>query len=158
MQNKYHSEVWDRRFLDVAKTVSTWSKDPSSKLGAVVVDTEGRIVGEGFNGFPRGVEDTEERLNNREIKYEFVVHAEVNAIITAGDRARGSTLYVYPGWGSPCMCTNCCKTAIQAGIRRVVGLIRPVDAERLERWRASLALAQVMCDESGIETVVYQEL
>jgi dCMP deaminase len=156
--NKYHSEVWDRRFLDVAKTVSAWSKDPSSKLGAVVVDPEGRIVGTGYNGFPRGVEDTEERLNNRELKYEFVVHAEVNAIITAGDRARGSTLYVYPGWGSPCMCTNCCKTAIQSGIKRVVGLLRSIDAERLERWKASLALSQVMCDEAGIETVTYKEL
>jgi len=156
--NKYHSEIWDRRFLDVAKTVSTWSKDPSSKLGAVVVDPEGRIVGTGYNGFPRGVKDTEDRLNNRELKYELVVHAEVNAIITAGDRARGSTLYVYPGWGSPCMCTGCCKSAIQSGIRRVVGLIRPVDAERLARWRASLELSQVMCDEAGIETVTYPEL
>lgn len=150
-------EWWDRYFLNIAKEVSTASKDPSSKLGAVVVDEMGRVVGTGYNGFPRGVQDTEERYNDRELKYELVVHAEVNAIITAGDRARGSTLYVYPGWGRPCMCTGCCKVAIQSGIKRVVGLLRPVDEERFKRWEASLKLAQMMCDEAGIETVTYNE-
>lgn len=150
-----NSEVWDRRYLDIAKTVSTWSKDPSTKVGAVLVDTEGRVVATGYNGFPRGVSDDAERYSNRELKYELVVHAEVNAILTAGHQARGGTLYVYPGFGSPCMCTGCAKSAIQAGIRRVVGLIEEIDPERLARWSASLHNAQLMCDEAGIEVKVY---
>lgn len=151
-------EKWDRRYLDIAKEVSKWSKDPSSKLGAVVVSKENRIVGTGYNGFPIDVEDSEERYNNRELKYELVVHAEVNALISAEGKTRESTLYVYPGWGSPCMCTGCCKSAIQSGIKRVVGLLRPIDDERFKRWEASLKLAQMMCDEAGIETVTYNEI
>lgn len=145
-------EKWDRRFLDIAKIVSTWSKDPSSKIGAVLVDKENRILSVGYNGFPRGVEDTEERYNNRPLKYEMVVHAEANAILAAGERARDSTLYVYPGWRRPCMCAGCAKTAIQAGVQRVVGLVREVDKERLSRWKESLDIAQEMCDEVGILT------
>lgn len=151
----YSNEKWDRRFLEVAKVVSGWSKDPSSKIGAVVVNDLGQIVGTGFNGFPRGVEDTEERYNDRELKYKLVAHAEFNACIQAGERARGSTLYVYPGWGSPCMCTDCTKIAIQSGIKRVVGAIREIDKEKLERWKESLALGQLMCDEAGIKTEQY---
>lgn len=147
---------WDRRYLELAKQVSSWSKDPSTKVGAVLV-RDNRIVSVGYNGFPEGVNDSEDRYNDRETKLELVVHAEVNAIVTAGDRARGGTLYVYPGFGSPCMCTGCAKVAIQAGVRRVVGLIEVVDEDRLARWSASLALAQTLCDEAGIETVVYNE-
>lgn len=152
-----NQEKWDRRYLDVCRTISEWSKDPSSKLGALVVSDRNRIVGTGYNGFPEGVSDSEDRYNNRELKYELVVHAEVNAILSAGDRARNSTLYVYPGWGSPCMCTGCCKVAIQSGVRRVVGLLRPIDSERFKRWEESLKLSQLMCDEAGIETVTYKE-
>jgi len=153
-----NTEVWDRRYLDIAKTVSTWSKDPSTKVGAVLVDTEGRVVGTGYNGFPKGVHDDPSRYANRELKYELVVHAEINAILTAGHQARGSTLYVYPGFGSPCMCTGCAKAAIQAGVKRVVGLVEEIDAERLARWKASLHYSQLMCNEGGIETKVYDKL
>lgn len=149
-------EKWDRRYLDIAKEVSTWSKDPSTRVGAVVV-RDNRIVSVGYNGFPEGVEDTEDRYNDREMKYELIVHAEVNAILTAGGRARGGTLYVYPGFGSPCVCTGCCKAAIQSGIKRIVGLLVPQDKERFKRWESSLKTSQMMCSEVGIETVQYEE-
>ena len=67
---------WQRRFFDLARLVATWSKDPSSQVGAVIVDDKKRIVSVGFNGLPMGVEDTDERLNVRELKYELIVHAE----------------------------------------------------------------------------------
>lgn len=149
-------EWWDRYYLGMAKYVSTASKDPSTKVGAVLV-RDNRLVSVGYNGFPEGVDDSEDRYNDRELKYELVVHAEINAIITAGNRARNSTLYVYPGFGSPCMCTGCCKAAIQAGVRRVVGLVPTIDPERFARWEASLKIAQMMCDEAGIETVCYDK-
>lgn len=160
LQNEIRAreEKWDRRFLAIAKEVSTWSKDPSTKVGAVLVDDEGRIVSQGYNGFPRGVDDDPERYQNRELKYEFVVHAEVNAVLSAGSRARNGTLYVYPAFGSPNMCTGCAKVVIQSGVRRVIGLAQNVEPERLERWKASLALAQMLCDEAGVETVVYDAL
>ena len=76
---------WDQRFIDLAMHIADWSKDPSTKVGAVVVDpSTRRVVSTGFNGFPVGVEDTADRLENREIKYEMVVHAEQNALVFCG--------------------------------------------------------------------------
>jgi dCMP deaminase len=82
-------EKWDRRFLDLAKQVSTWSKDPSTQVGAILVNDLKQVVGMGYNGFPRGVHDWQERYDDREIKYPMVVHAEVNAIIQAGHAGTG---------------------------------------------------------------------
>jgi dCMP deaminase len=110
-------EKWDRRFMDVAKLVSTWSKDPSSQIGAVLVKDR-RILASGYNGFPRGIED-DERLDVREKKYPLVVHAEMNVLMNAleaGISARGATLYVY---GLP-ICKECAKNILNSGIVRVV--------------------------------------
>ena len=75
---------WHKRFLEIAKEVSTWSKDPSSKIGAVIVDSNTKqIISQGYNGFPRGIVDNLEVLNNRELKYKYVIHAEINAIFNA---------------------------------------------------------------------------
>lgn len=141
---------WDRRFLELAKQISTWSKDPSTQVGAVLVDHGRIIVGMGYNGFPRGIADTEERYNNRPLKYEMVVHAEVNAILAAGYASRGATLYVYPSFGIPCICANCLKAAIQAGVYRIVGYVPDPNDPRVARWADSLALAKTMCDEAGV--------
>ena len=64
---------WTRRYIDLAKSVSEWSKDPSRKIGAVAIGDKGQILAQGFNGFPRGITDSVERYNNRELKYKFVV-------------------------------------------------------------------------------------
>ena len=73
---------WDRRFLEMAALVSTWSKDPSTKVGAVI--TRGKfVVSLGFNGHPAGVEDSDARLHDREMKYRTIIHAELNAILSA---------------------------------------------------------------------------
>ena len=74
---------WYKRYLNLAKEVSTWSKDPNTKVGAVVVGSKGQILSQGYNGFPRGIKDTNDRLNDREKKYKFVVHAEQNCIYNA---------------------------------------------------------------------------
>ena len=78
-----NSTKWDDRFLVLAKLIGSWSKDPSTQVGAVIVDNKNRIVSVGYNGFPRGVEDSEKRLCNRQEKYDIIVHAEVNAIAFA---------------------------------------------------------------------------
>lgn len=143
---------WDRRFLHLAQEVSRWSKDPSTKVGAVLVNDLGQIVGTGYNGFPRGVEDTEDRYLDRDRKYKFIVHAEVNAILLAGQAARGSTLYLYPSFDIPNVCHECAKVVIQGGIKRVVGWTpSPEDRERAKRWADSINTARVMLEEAGVE-------
>lgn len=144
------NEKWDRRFLELAKHISSWSKDPSTKVGAVLVNPDNRIVvGIGYNGFARGVQDTDERLNMRELKYKFVVHAEVNAILmaSAGGQTRGSILYVWPAFDIPNICHDCAKTAIQAGVKEVIGYI---PGQIKESWKESLAISKTMFDEAGV--------
>lgn len=141
---------WDRRMLELARHVADWSKDPSTQVGAVLVDERRIVVGLGYNGFPRGVNDDERRYAHRPTKYGLVVHAEVNAILAAGDRARGATLYVWPAFALPPICNECAKVAIQAGIGAIVGYLPEDGAARDARWAESIAMAQLMFEEAGI--------
>lgn len=150
-------EKWDRRFLELAKQISTWSKDPSTQVGAVLVNDLRQVVGLGYNGFARGVADWDERYADREIKYPFVVHAEVNAIIQAGHAARGSMLYVYPSFMLPPICADCAKAAIQAGVKGIVGYFPDESDERVQRWAGSISHAKTMWKEVGLEIRGYPE-
>lgn len=137
---------WDKRYMDIARQTAQWSKDPSSKIGAVAVDSEGQILTTGYNGFPRGIEDSDLRLNNRELKYEMIVHAEMNAIFNAtyhGVSLRGGTMYVA---GLPC-CNKCSLGIIQTGIKRVVMDGNPDD----ERWKLSWQLSKKLFNEANVE-------
>ncbi len=137
-------DKWDHRFLALAEHISNWSKDPSTQVGAVITHTRSkRVVSMGFNGFPAGVEDTQERLDDRETKYELVVHAEQNALMFAGDRAEDGTLYVHP---LP-PCARCAVIIIQAGIVRVV--CDQPDFEH-ERWGEQAKTADAMFREAGL--------
>ncbi|MGH6662188.1 MAG: dCMP deaminase family protein [Rhodospirillales bacterium] len=136
-------DKWDHRFLALAEHISHWSKDPSTKVGAVITHHSKRVVSMGFNGLPAGVEDTEERLTNREIKYEMVVHAEQNALMFAGPRAEGCTLYVHP---LP-PCARCAVLVIQAGIVRVVCDQPDFDHPR---WGEQARIADTMFREAGL--------
>lgn len=145
------TEKWDRKYLELAKYIAlNWSKDPSTKVGAVLVNYE---MGEefiGYNGFPRGVDDSPERYNDRELKYRLVVHAEVNALIKAGKLANGSTLYVWPSMGTPPICNECVKIAIQKQIREVVGYAPDETDPRVARWAESYKISRLMLQETGI--------
>ncbi len=137
-------DKWDQRFVDLAWHIAGWSKDPSTKVGAVVVDPSNRrIVSTGYNGFPVGVEDTGERLENRHIKYEMIVHAEQNALVFSGPQAAGCTLYVTP---LP-PCARCAVVIIQARIARVV-CPRP-DMSR-EPWATQSRIAEDMFNEAKV--------
>lgn len=148
-EDKARRERWDRRFLELARHVASWSKDPSTKVGAVLVDENHTVVGMGYNGFARGVEDTEQRYDDRETKYKLVVHAEVNAVLNAGSRARGTTLYVWPSFMLPPMCGECAKVVIQAGVKEIVGYVADESDPRVARWAESIAWSRMMCDEAG---------
>jgi len=108
------SVKWDHRYLELAAHISSWSKDPNKQVGAVITDNQ-YVRGIGFNGFPRGVDDSEYALKDKTIKLQLIVHAEVNAIIAA--RGLGDTIYIWP-----CLpCSQCMAAIIQAGgIKRVV--------------------------------------
>lgn len=83
-------DSWDERYLAIAMQVSQWSKDPRSKVGAVITDAKGRVLALGFNGFPRNVHDCPERLGDPDEKYPKVVHAEANAALLLGLQPRGA--------------------------------------------------------------------
>lgn len=138
---------WDRRFIDMAKHVAEWSKDPSTKIGAVIVDDLRRIVSLGYNGFPRGLDDSPEIYADREKKYSRVVHAEMNAILNARSQTEGTTLYLS---GLP-PCDRCAVHVIQAGITRVVYEDKgePIP----DRWKDAMGGAAALFREANVELV-----
>lgn len=141
---------WDQRFCELAQFVSKWSKDPNAQVGAVVVSRRGGDVTIGYNGFPMGVEDSADRLGNKDVKLEFIVHAEQNALIAAGVRSDGSTLYV---WGKPVR-ARCAGPVIQAGVRRIVALSPDVD--KGSSWYETGLYAVQMLQEAGIVVDLYE--
>ena len=146
MSNLLTAAGWGDKYIHLAKQISTWSKDPSTKVGAVVIGEYGQLLSQGYNGFPRGISDTDDRLNNRERKYELVVHAEMNAIYNAsltGVSLRDSTLYVY---GLP-ICNECAKGIIQVGIKKVVAM-RP--KEYNSDWDKSNKNAEALFREADV--------
>ena len=131
---------WDQRFMEMARLVASWSKDPSSKVGAVI--TRGKfVVSVGFNGFPQGIADSAERFENREIKYPTILHAEVNAILSSRQDICGCTLYVTPYMP----CPQCAAVIVQSGITRIV--YTPSDNER---W-GQPPLSLIMFQEAGVK-------
>jgi len=143
-------QKWDIRFLRIAREVSMWSKDPSSKIGAVIVNQNRQIISTGYNGFPRDIPDKQEYLNNREIKYKYVIHAEANAIYNAlynNMNVLNSTIYVF---GLP-VCSECLKMLCQCGIKRVVYCSTKNDA----KWSASFETSKVIADFANIEIQSY---
>lgn len=132
------SVKWDLRMLRLAREVSTWSKDPSTKVGAVITDAGHRVLSVGFNGFPKGVEDKEEWLNDRSKKYPLTIHAEKNAIAFANSADLvDATIYTYPM--PPCV--PCTSYLLQNGISRVVSLMLE-DEGHVERWGKDVELSR----------------
>lgn len=141
----------------MAKLISTWSKDPSTQTGAVIVDKNNTILGLGYNGFAKGVQDLPERYADRyNCKYKIIVHCEENAMLFS-DRERliGATLYTWPFMS----CARCAAKVIQVGIKRVVAK----EAENIDltaandpnRWEHDFMLAKTQFEEAGVEVVLY---
>lgn len=141
-EGKSEMTDWDTRYLEVARLIAGWSKDPNAGVGAVIV-RDNRIVATGYNGFPEHVLD-DDRLKDKAVKQEMVVHAEVNATLSAGERARGATIYVH---GKP-ICARCASSLIQAGVKRIVAA-RPKPAIANEPTEASARPGYVDWDHKG---------
>lgn len=134
---------WDVRFMSMAQAVARWSKDPSTQVGAVIVDPLRQIQSTGYNGFPRGVHDSAERYADRAQKLLFVVHAEANALLLAGHAARGASMYC-----TLMPCAPCAGLVAQAGIARLYA--PPPSAEHEARWGENFAAARAILAEAGV--------
>lgn len=135
---------WDLRFLNLASEIATWSKDPSTKVGCVIVRPDLTIAGVGFNGFPRGMCDHKELYDDRETKYDRTIHAEVNAVLNSVGLLEDCTAYVtHPP------CTGCSLVLIQRGLGRVVSRLPSEDL--LKRWGPSIEKTKGFFAEVEIE-------
>lgn len=143
---------WDSRFLDIAKLVASFSKDPSTKCGAVIVRPDKTVASVGFNGFPKGCNDSPALYEDRDQKYSRIVHAEQNAIIHAGESVKGFTLYTWPPGFGP-SCDRCSAHIIQAGIKKVVHY--KDESNFASRWRESSERGLRMYEEAGVEIISY---
>ncbi len=136
---------WNRRFLDLCDVVAGWSKDPSTKVGAVITDNDNRVISVGYNGFPRKADDKNKERYERPLKYRWTEHAERNAIYNAakiGVSTDEATMYIrwFP-------CTDCARGIIQSGIKKLV-CSKPDFTD--ERWGADFKISHEMLEECGI--------
>ncbi len=136
---------WDNRFMNEAKTVASWSKDTNTKVGAIVVNDDKIILASGYNGFPRGVDDSIESRFEKPLKYLYTEHAERNAIYHGarlGNSLSGGIMYatMFP-------CCDCARAIIQAGIKEVVA---PEPDVNHEKWGESFRISLVMFEEANV--------
>jgi dCMP deaminase len=140
---------WEARFLSLAEHIAEWSKDPSTKVGAVIVRPDKSVASLGYNGIPRGVKDVPLRLNTREQKLLYTVHAEQNAILSAKEPLNGYSIYI---WSIP-PCAQCAASIIQSGIKNVYWPVKNgVSSKLLARWIDSFKAAETMFREAKIKT------
>ena len=137
---------WDLRFMALADHVATWSKDHSTQVGCVLVDDHRHVIATGYNGFPRGVDDCQERYEHRPTKYLLVQHAEANAVLQAVAPTRGSIAYV-----THRPCASCTGILIQAGIARIY--TREPAPAFAERFCDSFSASDAMLEDVGIPLV-----
>lgn len=144
---------WDQYFMSMAYLVAMKSKDPSTKVGAVIVGPDREIRSTGFNGLPRGINDDKAERHEKPIKYMWYEHSERNAIYNAarmGIDTNGCTIYTQ---GTPCV--DCARAIIQSGIKKIVVDWFWDHNDNRQQWVESLANARAMLTESGVEIVEY---
>ena len=149
------SKRWDKHFINLAVENAKMSKDPSTQVGAVIIGPDREVRSMGFNGLPRGLADTEERLLDRDKKLQLIVHGEMNAILNAariGVSIKDCTLYLAAigstgmVWGGA-PCVRCTVEIIQAGIREIVA---PPFKNTPSRWKESTDWSRSLLEEAGV--------
>ena len=138
---------WDITFVQLACEIAKWSKDPNHKVGCIAVDSDRNILATGYNGFPRRVRDSAERLNDKETKRSLIVHAEANCVAAAarnGHSLLGAAIYA-----TRPTCSQCAGLLIQAGVVEIFYIPLPKDYE--SSWAKSIDLAVMMLTEAGVK-------
>ena len=138
---------WQARFLALTKEIASWSKDNGTKVGAVIVRPDRTICSVGFNGFPRGIEDSPSAIANRDTKLLRTIHAELNAILSAKEPLNGYSIFVWPF--QPC--SQCAAAIIQSGIKDVYCPF--TDHSSNDRWSESFKNALQMLDEANVRVI-----
>lgn len=139
----------DLRYLSECKFISQDSKDPSTKTGALIVRPDGTVASQGYNGFPKQMQDRPEWLNDRKEKYSRIIHCEMNALLHAREPVAGYTLYTWP-----CIsCDRCLVHLAQAGITRFV--FPTPTADMLSRWKDFLDQAERYLFDMGLKWTEY---
>lgn len=143
---------WHKRFLKLAHEVASWSKDESTKVGAVIMGPDRTPRSFGYNGMPRGVDDDIPERHERPIKYLYMEHAEKNAIYNCarvGIPIEGCIIYVthFP-------CTSCARAIINSGLIRLVINEGSFKSDYHDRSKEDIEVSQLMLKEAGIEIVL----
>jgi dCMP deaminase len=144
-------DKWDLRFLRIAEEVRSWSKDPGTTVGCVLVKDR-RILATGYNGFPATLSDSLDLYADREYKLSVVVHAEKNALFNAAKNGANTESCIAYVTFPPC--SQCAAALIQAGVKVVVC---PDPASSPERWRTNFRIASDIMVESGVRILYYSE-
>lgn len=139
-------EKWDLHFLKMAELVGRKSKDPSTGVGAVIVDENYRVISTGYNGLPQKLQDDNKILNNRDRKLKQIIHAEENAIIFAKQDLDNCILYLWP----MISCSSCASKVIQAGIKKIITI-----TNNEERWKKSFDISRESFRTAGVEVIEY---
>jgi dCMP deaminase len=151
-----HRYTWDEYFMTMAYLVSMKSKDPSTRVGAVIVNVDNQIMSTGYNGFPRGIEDLEERYTNKEYKYLAINHAEENAILQCARNGISSLdCRLYVPWIS---CSRCAKSIIQSGINEVIydaNFPGNKQENQSDEWRQSVVISQEILMEAKVNVRIF---
>lgn len=143
------SQKWDARFIRLAREISTWSKDRSTKVGAVIVAEDKTPGPYGYNGFPRTIDDDQDDRHQRPVKYDWTEHAERNAIYNAtriGMALKNCTMYV-----THVPCPDCARAIVQVGIVRVVvDDASRTDPDFAARWDDRAKVSMMMFQEANV--------
>lgn len=149
-----YCKTWDERFLAVSQVIAGWSKDPSTKVGAIAVSVDRRILAQGYNGFPSGSRDLIANYENREVKYQMIVHAEANIIYNACRHQSGlhsSTVFVYGTYP----CPECIKALAQVGVTRIVFQLG--ESGNAKKWEVDFLVSKRIMHELSIGFTHYKE-
>lgn len=142
--------TWDEYFFELADVTRKRSKDPNTQIGAVIVDPDNQVIATGYNGFPRGIEYSSERLE-RPLKYQYIEHSERNAIYSAARRGVsvfGCRLYLLAMGPPTAPCTDCARAVIQSGIVEVIG---KAYKDATLQYAESQVFALQLLEEAGVE-------
>ena len=144
---------WDKKFIELVEHISGWSKDRSTKIGSVMVDSDNRIVSVGYNGFPSGFDDNIDYRHERPQKYLYTEHSERNCIYNAariGAKTKDCILYVkwFP-------CADCARAIIQSGIKKLYCQKPDFSTNKNQLWKVSFDASLEMLTECGIEIIYY---
>lgn len=146
---------WDQYFMTMAYLVSMKSKDPSTRVGAVIVGEDNAVRATGYNGLPRDVADTASRYHDRDYKLDAASHAEENAVLHCariGLATKGTRLYC--PW---IPCSRCARLIIQAGISKVIYDVSFPGNQEERDWAVSIKITKELFAEAGVELQAFDE-